>query len=697
MSELPPQLRDRSIKSGHNGILITWIPRDQLVPISTRYTDTVAGPPPCLTVPQNPLRYSKKKSTRFSTSKKRQEQKPNSQLTLPREARFMNWLAPMQRLKAFWSSPPIPTKAVTTGEPSLRKKDGFWDLWGRTQSSGIIRRRSSRFLKLACEGCKKKAARGERVRCFNYLCRGCGENAVSVVRDDQGFCGDCANTRGAEGNGRTVEEVVSPLDGPSVLGETEVLRGERVIEGSTMSCSNHSTDAAIGAQESQGDTHPERNPVSNERSLKVRRGCHGLKLQLSKLCGDGDWGTVTNDGVEIETNTCSDDSLVLVNVDREPVEYCAAQIGSPTGGTQSFWPSHYARAKEAADAGSSMSLGAEQPKLHSRRSTELSSVLQDAIHTPICPHGIAVPPNSHEDEALQSTATSRPIAISKRSLELRDRINELENLPAYTRTWHESPPFQHWKELLEHPSSPSSSEQSLLAPSPTLADQSSPSTDSFYSVPQSLEDSEYCSDLVRVLSTGPDRPEDARDLTASTPPPISPHLCQFPSEPGRKDKDTRHSIESERNESPASTASTLLFDSTYFEKEQQSHPHPHSPRTPSPAYTPYPSLNSSIASLGSSYVPTVENIDSDPATHRPTPPTEFHSSLEGDIEATIHPPGCTPPLRPHSPGLKQWSNESVSLLGTTPECAFVSGGKYDAGNQTAVEIRGGGRKAGGAL
>lgn len=52
------------------------------------------------------------------------------------------------------------------------------------------------------------------------------------------------------------------------------------------------------------------------------------------------------------------------------------------------------------------------------------------------------------------------------------------------------------------------------------------------------------------------------------------------------------------------------------------------------------------------------------------------------MEATIHPRGCTPPSRAHSPGLEEWGNESVSLFGTTPEIGYLSDG-------TTVEIRSG--------
>ena len=52
------------------------------------------------------------------------------------------------------------------------------------------------------------------------------------------------------------------------------------------------------------------------------------------------------------------------------------------------------------------------------------------------------------------------------------------------------------------------------------------------------------------------------------------------------------------------------------------------------------------------------------------------------MEATIHPRGCTPPPRAQSPWLEEWSNESVSLFGTTLEIGYLFHG-------TTVETRSG--------
>jgi hypothetical protein len=80
--------------------------------------------------------------------------------------------------------------------------------------------------------------------------------------------------------------------------------------------------------------------------------------------------------------------------------------------------------------------------------------------------------------------------------------------------------------------------------------------------------------------------------------------------------------------------------------------------------TPYPSLCSSAASLEFGFHPTITRRE----------------EMDVDLTAMIHPRGCTPPPRGQSPGLQGWSNESVSLFGTTPEKGFLSDGR-------GVEIR----------
>jgi chloramphenicol 3-O-phosphotransferase len=117
-----------------------------------------------------------------------------------------------------------------------------------------------------------------------------------------------------------------------------------------------------------------------------------------------------------------------------------------------------------------------------------------------------------------------------------------------------------------------------------------------------------------------------------------------------------------------SSLTPFLFEPTHFHEDRLLYPHPHPHRTPSPALTPYPSLSSSTTSLDYG----------------------FHPNLEGfGLSKKINPQGCTPPSRDDSQRLAEWSNEGVSLFGTTPKIVCVRGGEHGEGSREAVKVRGG--------
>jgi hypothetical protein len=692
MAEFPPQLRDRSITINHAGIGITWVPRDQLVPPSTRYTDTKPGPAPSPNPPP---------------------QKPT------KKAGFIARI--MQHLLSFFHLPK-PTKVLLTGTnslPPLRRKASFCDLWGKSQSNArgrgsapsLTGKELSRLSKFACTRCKERQAKGERPNCFNYLCRGCGERTISVLKGGSLLCDGCAKDvqdgvlkiRG----GWKREEGMRALVGPRVEREVEILRRtEEDIEASTTSGSLSSTKAVVG---------------SGERDVAPLKERQCRKLKIMKLCGDKECGTVVVDGDEVMIKMCSEESVVLVSVeDHEPVEFNAAQLGSPTGLAKSRWLSPHLRASERARREAEEVGAEERPRLF-RRSRDLPPLLEKAIRSPMASsrtgRGIVVPLNSLEDHGMQWNATNHPVAIPGRKEVQFDEI-DLDISPQV----HSQPrPLSHWMDLLEHPSPPSSLSRPAVL-----------SVDSTFKVPESLADSEFCNELMRTLSNIPEGKEQPRASPTPTPSPTSPALQYFSERSSGLQLNNRSwSIESDtasdpvfpldlpceehhakltRNHastsiptlnsfpkpSPSSSSpspppttpsrasenftaspSPLVFYLNYFDQVEYRHPHPEPERKRSPCLTPYPSLNSFASTLESGIRPTL--------------------SMDTDLNVTIHPPGCTPPPAASSPGPEEWRNESVSSFGTTPEIKLYKGSNYEAGNRTAgnagrVERRGGGEK-----
>lgn len=356
------------------------------------------------------------------------------------------------------------------------------------------------------------------------------------------------------------------------------------------------------------------------------------------------------------TRTCSEDSFVHVSLDyeqhnrlvsMEPVIFNGAQIGSPTDFAHGPWSSSHMRDGQRKPAEENTGAFSKRPQLWTKRDANLPSLLEEAINTPMSSprtgFGIKAPPNTPQSQDLQCAATSNPIAIPGRRLVLHDQISELDiPPPAHPKFYPGSTPKENWIDLLDRSNTPSSRSCSPPPPPSLLVEQPHQSLGlNFFSVPESLADSEFCKELIRTLSA-PERTEQPRDSPTPmlTPSPIYP--SGYPRSRTRQER--RESADSDAlsqpeflpydkysakllskptSSTPASSPKpsptfptaisinwpapptpitspvsesppSLMFDSHYFDRIQ--HPHPHPPRTPSPALTPYPSLCSSAAS-----------------------------------------------------------------------------------------------------
>lgn len=632
-------------------------------------------------------------------------------------------------------SKPQPTKVLVTGaSPTLRPKQSSWDLWERGQASKPTRRprrrsHSSRHIqcggsfklsRFACSLCKEKAAKGERVACFNYPCRGCGMRAITGMRGERGFCRGCL---------RDIESGMLEIPAPpswegSCNNVSNTLAGLRAVrEEAVSSTAREGIDAtSSGLEESISSVravvgYPERETRTELLRERVRSGFKASRkwgeLKFIKMCDNQGCGNLVVDGDDITIKTCSEDSLVLVSVNHdhhnrlvsmEPVMLTAAQVGSPTGYAHAFWPSPKLKARqmeamedEARDRDLPPS---ERPRLWMKRGADLPVLLNEAINTPISSPRIGLeikaPHNTPKEHGLQWAAMSRAVDIP-RGLVADDQISELEIPPlAHPHLYQESRLTNYWMDLLDHPSTPS---RSCSSPTSLPIEQARSPLDYRYSFPESLEDSVFCQELVNTLSTNLDRSEKPRDSPPPTPTPSPTYPFGYPRSSMRRQR--RESIDSEASSglkflpygeyrdkllcdsppvphpaspkpkpaspkpttipSPVSSCSpgSLMFESNYFSHIQ--HPHLHPSHSPSPAMTPYPSLESLATSSEFGFRPSVESRSD-------------RRDL-GVLEATIHPRGCTPPSRANSPGLERWSNDSVSLSDTTSRLGCLTGGR----------------------